>query len=339
MNCKQANDTIKVPDILDRLGYTVQQKHKGGSEWAYLAPWRKEAQGSLFVNIRSQAFFDHGLGEGGRGPVDFAILYLNQHGQSNGVSDALSWLEELGLGDQPLRSKDFFVSERTAFLPQDEDIRDLEFIRAKPVAHPAIFQYLQGRGIRKDLISKYLDEVQYRNKKIDKVFFAFGMKNRAEGYEIRAASDNPGFKSALIKKDISFIEGQNKNSKSFLWFEGITDYLSYLTMNDQSALHDHVIVLHSLTNHKKALEFISNQEVARINLWLDNDASGKKLVKKLKMQLGECVVDHSPRYPTFKDLNQALQAFKEQILGLQGYKNHNPFKKVSPDFEMALSNN
>ena len=73
--------------------------------------------------------------------------------------------------------------------------RELEFISAHEIQHPVIFRYLtQERALTRSIIETYLLEVHYRNTKTDKTFFAFGMKNRAGGYEIRAASDQYKFK-------------------------------------------------------------------------------------------------------------------------------------------------
>ena len=87
--------------------------------------------------------------------------------------------------------------------------------------------------------------MKYRNLNNQKEYFAFGIKNESNGYEIRVASDKYAFKSALIKKDISVIKGFKTNGVVNI-FEGMTDFLSLLTMLKTDNLHGDTIIMHSV---------------------------------------------------------------------------------------------
>lgn len=291
-------------DLMEKLGYEVKKKERGGSEWRYLSPFRSEAEPSFYINVRDNCWYDHGEAEGSRSVVDFAMKYLQSNGKPCGVADALTFLEDVGLGK--IATKPLFPSASSFEEIKEELPRDLEFIRTKPVAHPAIFQYLQGRGIPKQLVNKYLIEVQYRNLKKDKVFFAFGIKNRAGGYEIRSASDTPVFKSALIKRDISIIKG-NDTISSVNVFEGTVDFLSLLVLYNGSKLQGDTIIMHSLSSFQNTLEYIQNGSYQNINLWLDNDRSGKKMVTKFIKEGIQNIHDKCELYGSSKDLNDLLK--------------------------------
>lgn len=310
MNCEQANSSISLTDLMSRLGFEVRKKERSGSEWRYLSPFRKEADPSFYINTRDNCWFDHGEGEGSHSVIDFAIKYLGSEGRSSSVKDALSWLTSLGY-DGSMTKPLFPAKDKRDEISQDEVPRDLEFIRAKPVTHPAIFQYLNGRGIPDRLISKYLQEIQYRNLKKDKVYFGFGLSNRAGGYEIRSASDTPAFKTALIKRDISLLDGAGDGSTLNI-FEGMTDYLSLLVFLKTDRLAGHSLIMHSLSSIKVTLEHLVSINYVTVNLWLDNDKSGRKMANRIDLEHPGEVLDQSSRYSGFSDLNQALRASMEQ---------------------------
>lgn len=306
MNCEQANTSIALTDLMEVLGYQVRKKERGNTEWRYLSPFRKEADPSFYINVKDNCWFDHGEGEGSRSVVDFAIKYLQSNGKTSNVSDALNWLKSLGFGG--ITTKPLFTTQSKGDETSQDDIpRDLEFIRAKPVTHPAIFQYLNGRGIPDNLIIKYLEEVQYRNLKKNKVYFGFSMKNRGAGYEVRSASDTPVFKSALIKRDISIIKGIGQRKTANV-FEGMTDFLSLMVFLKTDALSGDSIIMHSLSSMRDTLEYINEMDYDLVNLWLDNDKSGLKMAHKLEVELAEDVLNQSGRYSPYDDLNKALKA-------------------------------
>lgn len=305
MNCKQANDNIHMTDLMERLGYAVKNKERGGTEWRYLSPFRSEAKPSFYVNVRDNCWFDHGEAEGSRSVVDFAIKYLQTNGKQSRVSDALAFLADMGFGG--VSTKPLFEADRPFEQIKEELPRDLEFIRAKPVQHPAIFQYLQGRGIPEHLIHQYLEEVQYRNIKKDKVFFAFGIKNRAGGYEIRSASDKPVFKSALIQRDITIIKGID-TAVSVNVFEGTVDFLSLLALHNGNRLQGDTIIMHSLSSFWDTLQYIQDGAYQYTNLWLDNDKSGKKMVGRFEEEGLSNITDQSHSYEGFNDLNDLLKS-------------------------------
>jgi len=312
MNCKQANENIILSDLMMALGYEVKKKEKGGVEWRFLSPFRLEAEPSFYVNTRKNVWFDHGEGEGSRSVIDFGVKYLQSNGKASGVTDVLDWLEGLGFGGVDTPSIQIDNTPRIVSDIKDQE-SDLQFIRAKPVSHPAIFQYLAGRGIPNNLVRKYLLEIQYRNLIKDKAFFAFGMINQSKGYEIRSASDQVPFKSALIKRDISFIPGQSKEKITHVnIFEGMTDYLSLLVLLQSNALGGDALIMHSLSSFAPSLAFVNDNQYQTAHLWLDNDTAGRKMASKFKSEASAEVLDQSGRYSLHKDLNKALLALNEQ---------------------------
>ena len=179
--------------------------------------------------------------------------------------------------------------------------------------NPIIYRYLTNqRAIPRILIDRYLKEVHYHNKKVGKDFFAFGIENRSGGYEIRAASDDYKFKSALKNRDITFIKGSQPSRRSINIFEGMTDFLSLLALYNLDQLAGDSILLHSVSSYARAAEIIKGKEDSylEINTFLDNDPSGQKCTQRFLHDFGNLVKDQSPLYQPYQDLNKALIANK-----------------------------
>lgn len=314
MNAKQAKQ-IQLKSLLDTLGYKPVKSERGGTELKYVSPLRNEADASFNLNLNKNAWFDFGLGTGGN-TLDFAIEFLKAHGNSSRVSDALSWLSDRsgGVSFDQMHSHSFKSllngqqgSDRREL---DDCDRQLVYLRDLPLTSRHVLSYLENqRSIPTSLAQKYLRLVQYKNlgapRAGDKPYYAFGMKNRSGGWEIRAASDTHPFKSALIQKDISIITGKGAANRIDV-FEGMLDFISYLVLSKKSVPEHDVLILHSLSGVSAALELIQSEFYENVHLFLDNDPSGDKAYNRFVDELGAGVVDERGRYKGSKDVNKHL---------------------------------
>ncbi|MBK8558228.1 MAG: hypothetical protein IPL65_21955 [Lewinellaceae bacterium] len=202
MNTAQAKK-IPLKEILKRLGLEPVKTFKGGEELAYLSPFRKEAEPSLFINTRKNVWND--FGDVGGNALDFVIRYRN-----TSVKGALEFLDGLFGGTFAIAPMSNFTVKETP-TPEKENVFLLGRVLSFGASAPSLVSYITlERGIGSDIAGRYLKEVHFTNRETGKSFFAAGFENRAGGYEIR----NPYFKSSLGTKDISLIEGQGTNQKS-----------------------------------------------------------------------------------------------------------------------------
>lgn len=314
MNAKQAKQ-IQLKHLMDNLGFQPVKTERGGTELKYLSPFRDESDASFNLSLAKNAWFDFGLGQGGN-TLDFAIEYLKSNGQSSRVTDALSWLSDRsgGLSFNEKVSKSYKslldTQQVSDWKENTNDERQLVFVRDLPLTSKHVLRYLENqRCIPSKLAQKYLRLVQYRDLKSpragDKPFYAFGMKNRAGGWEIRAASDEKPFKSALIKKDITIIKGQGTMSRIDV-FEGMLDFISWLVLTGKPTPEHDTVILHSLSGVSAALEFIESNLYEKVHLFLDNDESGDKAFDRFRDKFGAGVVDERKRYRGSKDVNKHL---------------------------------
>ena len=300
MNAKQAK-AIPLANLLQRMGYDIKGRSKGGVELHYLSPWRAESKPSLFVNHVKNVWYDHGEGEGSN-TLEFAIIYLEKMGKPHRVKDALTWLSYT-MGYQP---SSFSFSQQTFTSPDLSG--DLELIKVAPLRSKTIFAYLGQRGISQQLAQQYFVLVQYQNnaKPLQGGYYGFGQKNVAGGYEVRSATTKQTFKSALIKRDITVHSG--RVGEGVCVFEGMLDHLSLLVFLNAPKLNNDTIILNGASCYARAKDYVLEKGYNKIDLFLDNDKTGDKTTAKFIEMFGDYATDHRYLYAEYKDMNEALQA-------------------------------
>ncbi|MBE7172488.1 MAG: toprim domain-containing protein [Williamsia sp.] len=300
MNIEQAR-MIPLALILEKIGYSPIQVKPHRS--IYLSPLRAERTPSFHVHNLKNLWYDHGTGRGGS-VIGFACAYLESQREACLVPDALRWLKNM-TGSVPN-----LIPSRTVDCTKEEAkliLRD-----KKKIEHPALMQYLDKRGIPLKIGQQYLKEVRVLNTETNKTFFALGMPNEDEGYEIR----NPFFKGSVGHKSITFIRGTKPKPEGINLFEGSFDYLSIAAERGGERFEDDCIILHSLSCLKKATPYIQNYGYRIAYAWLDNDKAGESATNILGefCKTQDCL-QHRPMnaiYAPHKDLN----AWRMAKLGL-----------------------
>lgn len=326
MNSKQAKQ-LSFPDLLSKLGFEPTRTLKNGNELWYKSPLRGggEKTASFHISyIRGQWLF-YDFAESGGNIIDFVMRYKG----ISSFKDALAFLSEQ-FPNQGGRKETYKNPAQNSFsfhqqggaaathFPKQQNEqtteRDLELVSVHPLTSSIILSYLQHRGIPEELSKKYFRLIRYTNKNINYIkspFFAFGQKNNSAkgGYEIRSASDEKVFKSALIEKAITIHNGSEQGrgvGKTINVFEGMLDHVSLCVVFDIQALRGDALILNATSLYKQAEEYISAKDYRKINLFLDNDETGKKTVSKFRDTFGEIVTDYSQAYAPYKDVNDAL---------------------------------
>lgn len=315
MNADQANN-IDLPDLLSRMGFEPVSITKQGRELWYLSPLRTEKTPSFHISRGKKyawVWKDFDSTKGGT-----VIDFIMRHQGHRNLKQALDYLKTIySQSSAKILSmpKQVAPNQPTLFSfhgqePKAQNFsedKDLEFIKAHAVQNPIIFSYLmKERAIPRVLIERYLLEIHYHNKKLGKNFFAFGMKNRGGGYEIRAASDEYKFKSALITRDITFIKGSQPSRRSVNVFEGMTDFLSLLALYNLEQLGGDAMILHSVSSYARAADIIKGMDFRTIHTFLDNDDSGHKCTQRFIENFGVKVTAQNSIYESYQDLNKAL---------------------------------
>lgn len=316
MNTEQAKQ-LSLPDLLFKLGHSPVRERKGGYELWYRSPFRDEADASFHTSFIGGKWIWKDFGDIGGTVIDFVMRQQNL----TSIKDALAFLDDLyqpGLfSSQPPRPQtkprpDLFSfqqqTHREAVENFSED-RQLEMIDARPLQHFVILKYLADeRAIPAPLAQRYLKTVRYRNLATKKEYFAFGMENQAGGYEIRAASNQYSFKSALKARDITVVPGYSAERKTVHVFEGMTDFLSFLILNGVEESPDDCIIMHSLSSFHRAVAHIRSQNYQAIKTYLDNDKAGQQGTERFEAEFGAMLLPQGEAFAPHHDLNDLLRA-------------------------------
>ena len=286
----EESKNIKLADYLHSLGYNPV-KQQGSSLW-YKSPFREEKEPSFKVNPDRNLWYDFGLGKGGN-----IIALAQELYASDSVPYLLDKIAQQALHVRPVS---FSFRQQSSTQPS---FQQLEVV---PLSSPALYSYLQERGINTELAKRECKEVRFVNN--GKQFFAVGFPNASGGYEVR----NKYFKGCIAPKDITYIRQKGEPRETCYMFEGFMDYLSFLTLRQKSCLtypdldKQDYIILNSVSNLSKALYPLGNYE--HIHCFFDNDAAGMKAVQELHREYGWRVRDSSRIYSNYKDLNDYLTA-------------------------------
>ena len=137
--------------------------------------------------------------------------------------------------------------------------------------------------------------------------------NVAGGYEVR----NRFFKGCIAPKDISHVRQQGEPREKCLVFEGMMDYLSFLTLRMKNCPTmpnldgQDYIILNSVSNVSKAIDALHGYE--RIHCLLDNDEAGRNAYLELAKEFSGHIRDFSDNYNGHKDLNDYLCGIRREL--------------------------
>ena len=285
LSCERARN-VCIVTTMAKLGH-FPTKSSEKEAW-FLSPFRTETQASFKVSKKLNRWYDHGAGKGGN--VIDLICEINKCP----VNEALRIIEQ---------EQTFFSFQQQPIFRKEENGPKIAITKIKPLAHFALREYLKSRNIELKTALRYCNEVYYSFK--GKSYFAIGLKNGSGGWELR----NRYYKNSSSPKDITHIN--NGNAKLIIT-EGMFDLLSLLDWNENLELEYDFLVLNSIAFVQKAMKFMEGY--TGIELYLDNDSTGKRATKNLIKHSKNCK-DRSGLYMGFKDMNEWLIHITKNALG------------------------
>ena len=271
MDIEKVKET-PIADFLSRLGFHPVKK-RGAVLW-YHAPYRGDKSPSFKLDTRKEKWFDFGMGEGG----DIFTLAGKLIPSNDFIRQAQYITETMNLPMPEIKGTEYLKN-----LPDEEP--QFSNVEVLPLGHYALRQYLAERAIPFEVASRYCKELHYDLH--SKRYFAIGFPNDKGGYEVR----NKFFKGCVAPKGTTFIKAGNEPGRECNVFEGFFDFLSAVTINQDAAEKDNLV----------------------LNTYLDNDEAGRKAVQTLKDSLGEKVIDHTADYNGCKDFNEFLVKNQQNI--------------------------
>ena len=129
---------------------------------------------------------------------------------------------------------------------------------------------------------------------------------------------NRFFKGCIAPKDISHIRQAGEPREKCLVFEGMTDYLSFLTLRMKicpampSLDGQDYVILNSVANVSKAIDVLHGY--GRIHCLLDNDEAGRRAYWELEREFAGRIRNFSDNYKGHKDLNDYLCGKRQELV-------------------------
>lgn len=286
--------SVPIPEILSRLGFRTD--HRG---YMYYSPFRDEAEPSMSYDARRNLWCDHGTGEGG----DSIRLVMLLCGLP--FVEAVEWLKNTS-GEVVSWSEDHANDHRV------NRQKGLEVLRVSDnFTSPELISYAEGRGVGVSLLQKYCKEVTYRNRSNGKSYIAIGFPNNEGGYVLRSGGFKGNTGSTITTIGINGKLGSAPTSDVVLIFEGFFNFLSYLVLKGVDTACCDVVVLNSVNNTRKAVEYISRHRYAEA--YVDNDAAGRKCLEQVRDCCnGTHVMDFSITYAHDNDVNEHLAGLQRR---------------------------
>ena len=283
LSCERAR-AFPIERALAKLGHFPTTSTE--KEAWFLSPFRPEAQASFKMSKKLNRWYDHGAGIGGN-VIDLVVKI-----KSCTVREALDFLEH---------AQSSFSFQQQLF-EKSTNTDHIEIVTVQALHHFGAIDYLASRGIRLGTARKLCKEVHYIFK--GRHYFAIGLKNNSGGWELR----NKYMKNSSSPKDVSHIKNGHKK---LLVTEGMFDLLTIME-SDKSLQEEYdFLVMNSTAFVKRALGYLEGY--VQIELYLDNDDSGKQTAKTL-MENNEGCIDRSSLYKGFKDMGEWFDSGRPNII-------------------------
>lgn len=217
-------------------------------------------------------------------------------GKGGSIIDLVSLLDNISIPDaiKKLEDNSFSFHGNNSFSPiPPKQEPAISIQRITELINPALLQYLNERHINTDIAKEYCKEVHYSVN--GKNYFAIGFQNNTGGYDLRSS-----YFKGCTSKDITIL---NTESNRCFVFEGFMDMLSYLTLKKANRSDADILVLNSISNVSKGMDYLKSHK--EVYTFLDNDEAGRNTTQVIKSAFNS-VFDQSPKYIEYKDLNDLL---------------------------------
>ena len=296
---------VSLPMLLAERGIRPDNNrdpHADAKSFPYRAIYRNESNPSLCV-FRGRSgqwlYKDHATGEYGTNLDLLVRMGFYRDWREAAIDIAARYL---GSGASPIM---------TAGMSSDAESETQhryrgEVISVSSIEGSPVERYIEHTRMIPIVIARcYISYVRYTYDG-SKVYYGIGWQTIKGSWAIRWPIEG-GRKGKCFIGPLSlssFLRSQDSFTMECAVFEGVFDFLSFVTLNN-----DHVwdaFVLNSVENAKAVIPELAKYEI--INCYLDNDDAGRKATSKIRDVYHDKVVDHASSYRDNNDLNEYLKA-------------------------------
>ena len=274
-----------IVEYLERKG--IKPVRRTPSYALYRSPLREETQPSFKEDTEKNLWIDYAEGRGG------SLIDLCMRMEGCTLSEAICRLGQNAPDNSTYSSLNDFVSNNSQPVMAVNGARRL--IEISDTLPPYFQEYLtKERCIDLEKATPFLKCISYEVR--GRHYQAIGFANLSGGYELR---DNKTFKGTIAPKDITPIF--TDRAEPVCIFEGLIDFLSFLSMKEE--ITNHCLVMNSVSNVARTIRYLNDRHLTHICTFLDNDDAGRRTMQEF-VRAGFKVEDMSRYYQDCKDLNE-----------------------------------
>lgn len=291
MDIEACKRDIAIPEFLTRRGVALLEDRAG--HWWGLTPFRRENTASFMaaVDRRGGHWYWRDWGEGQSGDILHLVQRLDL---ADSIGGALRYLNEVYAGGIP---QDWRPADdtRASSLPPGGPLSDrLVVDRAGNVTNRVLIGYAAGRGIPADVLKRFAREVWWRDTVKNRSFFGLGLRNVAEGFEVR----NGSWKGCIGHKDLAVFSIGTADTVDVA--EGLFDGL---TLAAEGEAQGRILMLNSAGLARRGVEWVREHAPgAQVRLHLDHDVMGRRATALFREAFPDAC-DRSHRFDFYDDLN------------------------------------
>ena len=273
-----------IVEYLERKG--IKPMRRTPTYAIYRSPLREETHPSFKVDTDKNLWIDYAEGRGG------SIIDLCMRMESCTLSEAIRRLGQNASDNGTYSFLNDFVPNNSQPVMAVNGARRL--IEISDTLPPHLQDYLtKERCINLEKAMPFLKCISYEVR--SRLYQAIGFANLSGGYEFR---DDKTFKGTIAPKDITPIF--TDRTEPVCIFEGLMDFLSFLSMKEE--ITNHCLVMNSVSNVARTIRYLNDRHLTHIRAFHDNDEAGRRTVQDF-IKAGFHVEDMNIHYKDFKDLN------------------------------------
>ncbi|MBM0653724.1 toprim domain-containing protein [Capnocytophaga genosp. AHN8471] len=273
-----------------------------------------------------KGYYDFKAGEGGQ------IIKAVMKFEGKSWREAVDFLKDFSNTYIPERQNTQNAENKVPTPAQEVDFSPKNvLVRTFVPNNDKLLDYFAGRGISREILQQYAQQVHYHNKTSGKDYFGIGIPNQSGGYDVKSLLDKPYDKAKVGVSDISIIPGTRNEA---VVFEGMTDMFSYLQMaKDNGKPNDRtLVVLNSVTNTGTFIDRFKNY-TGKIHLFLDGDKAGNDATQNILNSLKNSV-DERGRYGIGKGEINDLNDFHLKVFN--SLRNPNKSRTFASDNNIQI---
>lgn len=303
---------VSIRDFLLSEGFEVPSNSKN----EYMIAVRPEGVPSCHISDKNHLWKDFGTGEGGNSQQFVQYFYQVRYGEVITPREANLILAKVGHINAEY-NEELPQKKHKTIQRKKSPSQKVSAFKVLNVSEEITLNFLNDyiintRHIDPSIVKRYLFQVTVSLSGSDKKIHYIGFPTSNGGWQLRNAMEKMGKRCTssyptLINSSGDYVMADIKKARSssgsIVIFEGFCNFLAALSDNKRDIFDADVLILNSVVNTDKAMDFILKHDT--VYAFYDNDKTGKEYSQKVQQLCsGKNFRDMSSLYEGYNDYNE-----------------------------------